>query len=349
MSLRDLDIKREYRSLLSNVVDDFYTPVLSQAVLYQRAVGFFSSSSLMSITEGIKGLIENGGSIELIASPRLSEEDIEAIKDGFERRDQIISDCLLRELKEPKGKFEQSRLNLLSNLIASGILHIKIALLETADEIGMFHEKVGLVSDSEGNTIAFTGSMNESANAFYKNYESIDVYTSWGFDADRVSDKKVAFTAMWGDFEPSLRVVEFPEVNKAIIKRYKIKDGVDLKDLDVHPIKPEMETLKVTDRQNIPSIPEGVVIRPYQKAAIEAWKEQGFRGLFDMATGTGKTYTALAAITVLSESVSHNLAVIIVCPYQHLVEQWKSDIIAFGMHPIVCYSASHQKKLETKG
>ena len=82
VSFVGLDIRREYRSLLRDVVRDFYTPLLSQAVLYRRAVGFFSSSALISLTEGLKGLIKNNGTIEVIASPRLSDADIEAIRDG---------------------------------------------------------------------------------------------------------------------------------------------------------------------------------------------------------------------------------------------------------------------------
>ena len=178
MSFRDLKINNEYRSLLHDVVREFYTPLLSQACLYQRAVGFFSSSALISMTEGIRGLLENNGRIEVVASPRLTEEDLTAIKDGLERRDDIIVDSLLRELDAPKGAFEEARLNLLSNLIAAGVMTIKIALLDSTTDIGMFHEKLGLIYDSFDNVVAFSGSMNETANAFYRNYEAFDVFTS---------------------------------------------------------------------------------------------------------------------------------------------------------------------------
>jgi superfamily II DNA or RNA helicase len=344
MSFTDLTIMREYRSLLRDVVRDFYTPVLSQAVLYRRAVGFFSSSALISMTEGIKGLIQNNGTIEVIASPRLSPEDIAAIRDGFERRDEIILECLLRELEEPKGRFEEARLNLLSNLIASGAMTIKIALLESGNEVGMFHEKLGLMYDADGNCIAFTGSMNETANAFYLNYESIDVYTSWSGDSERVFDKQSAFTAMWNDYEPGISVSDFPEVSEAIIQRYRTSKSVDLSDLENSAEElPEPSEASDEPALNAPRIPEWVEMRKYQEDAISEWELQGFRGVFDMATGTGKTYTALAAICRLSEVLGHNLAVVIVCPYQHLVEQWKEDIVAFGMKPIVCYSSSPQK------
>ena len=169
MSFQDIELKPEYRSRLDNVIRDFYIPVLKQAVGYKRAVGYFSSSALLSLTAGICGLIDNGGSIQLIASPRLSTEDIEAINDGIRRRDDVIKEALLRELREPKGKFEETRLNLLSNLIAAGRLEIKIAFLEDDNTIGMFHEKLGVRYDSEGNIIAVSGSMKESANAFTTN------------------------------------------------------------------------------------------------------------------------------------------------------------------------------------
>ena len=227
MSFRDIELKPEYRSRLDNVIRDFYTPVLKQAVVYKRAVGFFSSSALLSLTAGISGLIKNGGSIQVIASPRLSQEDIEAINDGLRRRDDVIKEVLLRELHEPKGKFEEARLNLLSNLIAADRLEIKIAFLEDDNIIGMFHEKLGLMYDNEENIIAFSGSMNESANAFTKNYEAIDVFASWTQDVDRVYNKQSAFNAMWEDYEPGIKVIDFPEVNSEILRRYKVNDRID--------------------------------------------------------------------------------------------------------------------------
>lgn len=343
MGFTDLDIKREYRSLLRDVVRDFYTPILTQSVLYRRAVGFFSSSALICLTDGLKGLLQNGGKVEVIASPKLSEEDLEAIRDGFERRDEIIVECLLREMRNPKGKFEAARLNLLSNLIASGTLTIKIALLETGNEMGMFHEKLGLMYDSEQNIVAFSGSMNESENAFRTNYESIDVFTSWSPDRDRVLDKQAAFNAMWNDYEPGIRVADFPEISEAIIEKYKVRDGIDLADLDVEPDSngASIQNGGIIEYEG-PHIPVGVTLRGYQEEAIAAWKDCGYRGIYDMATGTGKTYTALASIVALSNDLSQKLAVVIVCPYMHLVEQWKDDIIAFGLSPIVCHSGSKQ-------
>ena len=342
MSFKDLELKPEYRSRLDNVIRDFYNPVLKQAVNYKRAVGFFSSSALLSLTAGICGLIENGGSIQLIASPRLSPEDIEAINDGIRRRDDVIKEALLRELREPTGKFEEARLNLLSNLIAAGRLEIKIAFLEDDNTVGMFHEKLGLMYDADNNIIAFSGSMNESSNAFTSNYEAIDVFASWTQDADRVFIKQSAFNAMWEDYEPSIKVMDFPDITEEILRRYRVNDHIDTR---LDDGSSEMEGTRVDEPVSPvgPTIPAQVHMREYQLDAIEEWAKRNYIGIFDMATGTGKTYTALAAIARLFEDLNQNLAVIIICPYQHLVEQWKEDIVAFGMKPIVCYSASSQK------
>ena len=343
MGFLNIDIKSEYRSRLDNVIKDFYVPVLKQAVLYKRAVGFFSSTALVEMSAGICGLVKNGGKIQLIASPHLSANDIEAINNGLKRRDDVIEEALIRQLSEPIGAEETARLNLLSNLIAAGVLEIKIAFLETDNTVGMFHEKMGLMYDNDQNIIAFSGSMNESFNAFRQNYEAVDVFTSWTSDENRVMAKQAAFNAMWNDYEPSIRVRDFPKVSDLIIKKYRTDNNTDLS-LDEKSFDAESNDESfATKADNGPHIPSKVKMRPYQIEAINSWAEKDYRGIFDMATGTGKTYTALAAIATLYKATSNNLAVFIVCPYQHLVEQWKDDIVAFGMKPIVCYSASSQR------
>ena len=196
--------------------------------------------------------------------------------------------------------------------------------------------------DSDGNIIAFSGSMNESANAFTTNYEAIDVFASWTQDADRVYIKQSAFNAMWEDYEPSIKVMDFPEVKEEILRRYKVNDKIDTR-LDEESSEDELVTINEPVVQSGPMVPAHVHMRQYQMDAIEEWANHNYVGIFDMATGTGKTYTALAAVARLYSDMKHNLAVLIVCPYQHLVEQWKEDIVAFGMKPIVCYSASSQK------
>ncbi|MGI6440320.1 MAG: DEAD/DEAH box helicase family protein [Peptoniphilaceae bacterium] len=338
MSLQDLVIKDVYRSKLDDLVHDFYIPVLSQSIIYKRSVGFFSSSSLIEISKGICNFVKRGGKIYLVTSPCLSEEDVEAIKIGYRNRNDIIKDALIRELHEPKNNLESERLNLLANLIAYGILDIKVAIIE--DGLGIYHEKLGIMEDEFGNIVAFSGSMNESKTAMRKNYEAVDVFCSWDEkDVDRVNEKKQAFDAIWGNYEIGIDVLSFPAVSEEIINRYRKDYNIDYF-IDDREFKKNIKEDKLIKKIGVP---DSIKLRTYQEKAIENWAKKGYKGIFDMATGTGKTYTALAAISKLYKHSNENLAVIIICPYQHLVEQWREDVEAFGMKPIICYSASSQK------
>ena len=345
MSFQELDIKKEYRSLLDSVAKDFYIPLLSQAVKYQRAVGFFSSSSLVEISKGISELAKNGGKIQLVASPYLSDEDVEAIKSGYAMRDQVVKEAIRREMTEGKTPFEKARLNLLANLISDNILDIKIAFTEDSDRVGMYHEKMGIITDAEGNRVAFAGSMNESATAMTLNYETIDVFCSWKGEEDRVIAKENAFASIWNDTEPNIKIIDFPELKQEIIEKY--KRSVPDFEIDKKEYAPEIDTVLHTDlgvyTEYGPKFPEWFRLHDYQDEAITEWQKRNYRGIFDMATGTGKTYTGLGALTTLSKNIDHKLAAIIVCPYQHLVEQWVEDILKFNIDPIIGYSDSSQK------
>lgn len=208
MNFLELDLKQEYRSFRDDVVKDFFCPVLRRAVIYKRAVGFFSSSALFALRDSICELIENGGKIQLIVSASdLSADDIASIDEGLRLRDEISEDDVIRALKVSHGSFKDAQFTFLRNLIASGRLEFKTVKLENSDGIGMFHEKLGLMYDAENNIIAFSGSMNESLNAFNNNYESIDVFKSWTHDADRVKAKEAAFDSLWNNHEHGVKVV----------------------------------------------------------------------------------------------------------------------------------------------
>lgn len=350
MSLQERKIKTEYRSLIDNIIQDFYIPLLSEATVYKRAVGFFSSSALAEISKGIAAMAKNGGKIQIVASPYLSEEDIEAIKSGYESRSEVIEKALLRGLSsEEEDYYTMGRLNLLANLIADNVLDIRIAFTEDQSGIGMYHEKMGLIEDSDGNVVAFSGSMNESATAMSINYETIDVYRSW-FDEnelDRVKGKQNAFHAIWNNSEPNIRVLEFPSISQAIIDKYK-RAAPDY-NIDKTQFANNPKSLTRISPLDVPTSPVGarvpsdIELHQYQKDAISAWVGENYRGIFDMATGTGKTFTGLGAISKLSEDLNDELAVIIVCPYQHLVDQWVDDIVKFNIDPVIGYSSSPQK------
>lgn len=334
VAFTDLNLLKHYKTYKHNIVKEFYTPVLQESVLYQRSVGFFSSTALIELTKGIAGIVKNGGKIQFIVSPYLSEEDVAAIQKGYEKK-KIIEQALLREYKEPENYFQEERLNLLSHLIENGNLEIKVAFTPPNKSTGMYHEKVGIVTDAEGNKIVFTGSLNETINAFYNNYESIVVFTSWEESRQYAEEMQNDFDTLWNNEDTDLEIIEFPEVVKEKIKlNQKPKINYDIDEEEMVEESPV--------QKGVPRMPPGFDLRDYQKDAIEKWEENNYCGIFDMATGTGKTYTGLGAVTKLYEA-KKRLAIIIVCPYQHLVEQWVEDIELFNLLPTIGYSSSKQK------
>lgn len=346
MDFLDIKIKNEYRSLIDDISRDFYIPLLNNAVMYKRAVGFFSSTALVEISKGITGLVKNGGKIHLVASPRLSDDDVKAMEKGYKLRNAIIEKALLRELNDPSTSYEDERLNLLANLIADGILDIKIAFIKNKHNIGMYHEKMGIIEDSMGNKVAFAGSMNETVTGLMVNYESIDVFCSWTEDSERVLSKENAFSAIWNNIEPNIEIIDFPNVKKEIIEKYK-KLPLNLNEYDKEIHETCLADAYETKRIGA-VIPQSVKLHEYQEDAIKEWEKQDFRGIFDMATGTGKTFTGLGGIARLCEITNDKLAVIIVCPYQHLVEQWVEDIKLFKINPVIGYSGSPQRNWKEK-
>lgn len=262
MALTDLSLKREYRSYKNNVVKEFYIPVLKEAILYRRAVGFFTSEALVEISKGISGLIENEGHIQLIVSPILNKEDIEAIEQGYNSRE-IVEKSLLREMKDPQDANDKERLAWISYLISIGRLDIKVAFTKKLNSKAMFHEKMGIVSDSQGAHIAFTGSMNETVNAFFNNYESFDVYCSWNeYEKERVQDKIDAFEKIWNNTENNLDVIDFPKAAREKLLKYKVEKIDSQLDKDLaDAYRCERNEVKF-------GINEDIELYDYQKEAI---------------------------------------------------------------------------------
>lgn len=337
MSFKELTIlKREYRSTKDNVIQDFLVPVLNKSTVYKRAVGYFSSQILIELTKGLSGFIKSGGKMYLIASPNLSTEDIAEIQKGYSLK-QMIEEKIFESIIDPVDDISRERLSWIAYMISHGNLEIKLAYMK--NNVGIYHEKIGVFYDNTGNKIAYSGSLNDTYSAVHRNYESFDVFVSWKpGEFDRVLDKEVSFDALWNDLDSSMMVLDFPEASKRKLLNY-TKDGPPNFAID----KPILKKLIAGE----PNLPSEVKLYDYQIEAIKQWRNQNYVGIFDMATGTGKTLTGLGAIAELW-SEKKRCAVIIVCPYQHLVDQWVEDIQRFNMKPIIGHSASRQKDWKRK-
>lgn len=350
MSFIEMNIKKKYRSSDTiNIAESFIEPILKECAVYKRAVGFFSSSSLVYTSKGLAKLAETytGGDpiIQYVVSPKLTKEDAEAIQNGYQERDKVIEAALVRDFEEVTDPFQQERLNMISHLISSGVMDIKVAVTEFGGKIGMYHEKIGIFYDDDGNKIAFTGSLNESLNAYLNNFESIRVYRSWEGEDDDCFDIEYDFNNLWNNTTKKVRIMSFPSAAKEKLFQYK-KETYD-PDIDEH----EEEYLRNTYDyvSTHPRIPDDINLHDYQKEAIREWFKHKCCGIFDMATGTGKTYTAYGAIVKLLEKAKYRMATIIICPYQHLVEQWAEDAPKFGINNmIIGYSSSKHARYLSK-
>ncbi len=341
MSFESLNIKNCYRTADDDIINDFLSPALREAKVYKRAAGFFSSTALVELSKGISGLIKNDGKMQLIVSPKLSNEDIYAIKEGYRKKEEIISNCLKESLKEELIDTDKDRLNLMIDLISKGILNIKIAILDDDNDFGMYHEKIGILIDDENNKLAFTGSYNESLNSYVNNFESLDVYSSLRGEYERIDEKNISFDKMWNDVTNKLKVVDIPEaISQELFEVYYDKEHVKTEEEII--VKESLQPKKVRPNLSFDKL------RDYQQEAIEKWESNNYVGIFDMATGTGKTFTAIGGATRLYEKLNGNLAVIIICPYTHLVEQWAEDLIQFGFDPIIGYGESNDRRWKEK-
>lgn len=318
MGLKNLDIKRSYISYGDdNIPKAFLVPALRYAKSYQRSVGFFSSSVFLPIMDGIVSMFRNGGKIQLIASPQLSEEDIQAINLGYEKRDKVITDAATRDFMNSFQKFDEVKLQLLVDLIASGTLDIKIATLAS---VGIYHDKLGIIKDFEGNTVVFFGSANSSVNAYQNNYEKIRVVKSWdGTESDVIAEEENEFDSLWQGKNPYVNVLSYTESAKENLITI------------IHSKKTEEENDK-----------DPIKLRDYQEEAIAAWGANDYHGFYVMATGTGKTWTAIFSAKKLLEQ--HPAMVVICAPYKHLVRQWADDVVkAFPDAEIVMVSSENAK------
>ncbi|KGX91724.1 DEAD/DEAH box helicase family protein [Pontibacillus marinus] len=344
MSFLHINLKESYRSSEDNVIENFYLPILQGAVLYRRAVGYFSSSALIDISKGISGLLRNNGKIQLIASPNLDKEDIEAIHKGYSEREKLIENKIIKELKSEKSYYEKERLNYIAHLISNQQLDIKIAFLNNGENknIGLYHEKIGIVYDHEGNRIAFNGSLNETHSAFINNFESIDVFFSWnGNDINRVNNKESDFEKLWNNETKNIEIIDFPHLCRQELMNFK-KDTL-AEEKELYKLNKATE-----DNQDLPFIPHEVKLYDYQEKAIQVWEEQNFQGIFNMATGSGKTFTSLGGLVRLSRHLNYNIFIVIVVPYQHLAEQWSDEVQVFNFDPIIAYSSSSQRNWRRK-
>lgn len=298
MNFRDIPLDISYKSVGEESFSQILNPLLSCTKNYKRSVGYFSSSALDFIGDGILELARRGGKIMLATSPQLSADDIFAIQSGYKARE-IVERCFLSEVQSALNDISDANAKMLYMLVKEGIVDIKIVTRQN----GIYHDKLALLEDFDGNIIACVGSNNETGSGYNYNYEKIRVYKSWNDYEGRIADESKEFESIWSNDNSDLVVYDFMSAfENEVLCRYE-KKGIYKNDTSKYKM------------------------RPYQIEAKDKWNENEHRGFFVMATGTGKTITSLYSI---KEFVLNNkIFTVIAVPYKHLVSQWAEDVKEF--------------------
>lgn len=342
--LRKLQLQTSYTSEIDHIYADFFVPSLSACVSYQRAVGYFSLAVLLNTPTALSQIIERDGKVELIFGKLVSAADFEAIQhsslDPWEGADLPSFEAMM---DEQRGGLLEYRVRMLAWLFKAGKLEMKVAIRPE----GLFHQKIGILRDRFSDAVSFSGSMNETISALDPRYnsEEITVFKSWKEgQGEYVQNHQRIFDKLWsGNTGSSTIVTSIPEALEAglnfVSEQFPEKPTVEAEDEKVR----EFFLSRSGALRSRPGVPESFNGKPFkmrdhQMAAIRSWASNSYNGILELATGAGKTVTALYAATRLIEQ-NEGMALVVAVPYQDLADQWCRELAIFNIHALQCYGS----------
>ncbi len=318
--LRDHEWRLKYTPDEGNLVRELYVPLLGAAVRYDRLTGYFSASALALAARGIEGLVRNDGRMRMVVGCTLDPAEVSAIEAGARLRDQVGARLATAPLLPADAGMAQA-LELLAWLVAQGRLEVKVAVPCDARRRpvagdGLFHEKAGIVEDGAGHVVAFNGSLNETAAGWTRNWESLNVFTSWQ-DPARVAEEVGNFARLWADKARHVITLDVPEAAQADLLRFLPPDDLParLKQAPPEPkpatpppvpvVSPTLDLRRAVWSfiRHAPGLPGGGVRVAEATGAVTPWPHQirAFHRLYDQwppklliadEVGLGKTIQA---------------------------------------------------------
>ena len=350
MPFKKENIRLNYSTAEDNVAEEFYIPLLKESVRHDVAVGFFTTNGLLMILQGIEGLVSSGGTMRILIGDALSDDEYDALKEKndytemYQKFDEKWSEIF-------SGNFSDTikyRLEIFSWLCNRGFLEIRYA----SRKGGMYHKKIGILKDANKEKIVFSGSMNLTRNAIVSNKyfaegnsEEFSVYPSWkneifeAYGTHKIND----FEKAWEGIEPNTDTAKMPSEHYERIKKHYPK--LDLPIAPINIVDPPTDKPKNVKIR----IPENKTPRPYQKEIINSWFKNDAKGIIQMATGTGKTITAISATVTMIQEANLEM-VLVICPSKTLVNQWIKELKEFNFIPIPAFISvtKWQKKLNDR-
>lgn len=326
MGLKEQVYLTSYNKAEHDIAEMFYLPCMRNSNHYDRISGYFGSTIYIIAWDALREFIENNGKMRLICSPYVSDEDASALANGYSaKNNELLAESLAREVRALfDDPFLTAPAKLLAYMISKGIIDVKIAVptgSESPNAKRLFHDKVGIFTDSDGSKVGFRGSMNETYKGLSSdgNMESIDVFPNWldSRDAERVDDASAFFEKLWSESIPGIVVYQFPNASKEILRTK--SEGVKW-----HELLDEIHVEKSKAKKWKPSNHIGSrTPRPHQVNALETWVKNNRRGILEHATGSGKTFTAMCAI---HDAFKRNEVVLVLVPSRDLLKQWDREL-----------------------
>ncbi|MEA4839755.1 MAG: DEAD/DEAH box helicase family protein [Bacteroidales bacterium] len=344
----------------------FFSECLCNSTQFDLMLGFFSSSAINVLSDGFASFLFGGGRMRLIINDILTEQDRNAISAGIMSEDIPFFDITdIENIKNTLNERDAHFFDCLAWLIRNNRLEIKI--IAPKDSIGISHTKSGIFFDGVNN-VAFDGSCNFSRTALVNNIESLTVSCGWDGDIEKakIDNLKDDFESVFQGKNDSVIYVEANNIKtrltntfedkplsgllndeyralqndlknkslpKTVIKALdKAKNRVEVAIEKLH--KQNYETIKFSSVTAEPSFPYETGPRDYQINAFESWKNNKQKGLFAMATGTGKTITSLNCLLEIYKRLGYYKAMILV-PTITLVDQWEVECKKFNFDNII--------------
>lgn len=303
-----------------NLIDELYTPCLKWAERFDRGAGYFTTGWLTYNVAGLSDFASRGGKIRLITSPILSTEDTDAII-GAENQDGSaflrLEAALLENVEILKQEMEADIINAFSWMLYDGIIDMRFAIPCEKLEEGDFHDKFGIFY--KGNdALSFSGSINDSKHGF-QNYESIKVFKTWAGTQEYVDADTARFEKIWNRKDRNLKMFTIPQA-----------------------VKNKIFELRSPDRPY--SLPAGSSKWVHQDIAVKTFLEKE-HGILAMATGTGKTVTAMKIINKLFDS-GEIRRVVITMYGNDLLDQWAIQIRENYKNKQINYHYASQKMMK---
>ena len=324
------------------ITEEVLIPCFQATAEVDCMMGFFSSQVLVPLAPGLATFINcSQQSLRLIISPLLRPEDKEAIEEGIASPEDVAS-TVLKDVIITEDLVEQHTLKCLSWLLRSGRVEIKIALMKEA----LFHPKVWLFRGN-GDVIAAHGSSNMTDAGIRKNIEQISISKSWEDSNQHYTTEKFCnqFKKLWKNEDDGCLVVTMPQaIQESLLHTYRSDDPpteTDLRKLYRRAARTINESLASYESLESPrtsfAIPSELQFEEgpfeHQGRAVNAWCEAGYRGVLEMATGSGKTITAMICAHRLYE-VHKPLLIVVAAPYKPLIQQWCDEILPFGLRAV---------------